>query len=155
MFSSFRRTLFFPVCCSFRRMSSPPADVDDVTESLKTLSVSTPDPLSVYVPWNALTKKSVQSVVKVIAQSDRWYPNQSSDTLLAFLLALNKKLTTSEETDERAKEIREWLEINGNPPDWKRLEEKFDHLLEERERKQFDSPYHELVVGPVSLLSDQ
>ena len=147
---------------------SPPPPIDEVAQSLGLLSLASdptihylpmPDPLSVYVPLHSLTEKSVQSLVRVLEQADRCYPNASSDTLLAFLLALNQRLTAMEEKEqngEQTKKIREWLLVHDGQSnevrkiDWTRREEKFHWYMEERTKRDF-SPYHELTLKPVSV----
>ncbi|CAF1423147.1 unnamed protein product [Adineta steineri] len=79
-----------------------------------------PDPLSVYVPLQSLTKEVINSLVSTIpqAKSNNW--DNSRRTLLAFLLAINNKLNQIEKhTDsnnkfdekiiQHAREVRQWL----------------------------------------------
>ncbi|CAF1136346.1 unnamed protein product [Adineta steineri] len=79
-----------------------------------------PDPLSVYVPLQSLTKEVINSLVSTIpqAKSNNW--NNSRRTLLAFLLAINNKVNQIEKhTDsnnkfdekiiQHAREVRQWL----------------------------------------------
>ncbi|CAF4356012.1 unnamed protein product, partial [Adineta steineri] len=94
-----------------------------------------PDPLSVYVPLQSLTKEVINSLVSTIpqAKSNNW--NNSRRTLLAFLLAINNKVNQIEKhTDsnnkfdekiiQHAREVHQWLaEKHLN---WDELQTKYE-----------------------------
>lgn len=125
---------------------------------------SIPNPLSVYVPFDALTKQLLKSVISVVYDGDHRYGGEGSDRpLLCFLLAINDKLKEFEkddtvDADSQAGRVRQWLvDRKGQPIRWKLLEEQFERIY----RKLSDGSdrykindnrvlYYEMGVIPVS-----
>lgn len=122
-----------------------------------------------YVPLESLTEAVILSVTSVVCgrREESW--NFSRRTLLAFLLALDEKLTAIEQqsatdkidVDPHTAEIRRWLvQPNNDPLDWNQLRQRYEI---EKERKHDEmgryfgitdtSPYFELTLPTVSSIS--
>ena len=96
---------------------------------------SGPKPSSIYVPLESLTEPVIRSVTSVVCGRRKETWNFSRRTLLAFLLALDEKLTTIEQrsatdktnSDSNAIELRRWLVDQDNHPlDWTGLREEYE-----------------------------
>ena len=139
-----------------------------------------PDPLSVYVPLKSLTKETIDSVVSTGRQFENRDWHFSRRTLLAFLLAIDNKLTQieqnpdstnllDEETIEHAPKVRQWFtrtDRSGNIKEiqWDRLREDYQKMTSETDTGLADlfhlnlkdvQPYYELTIGGVSFPSRQ
>ncbi len=157
--------------------------INDVSNALSYLSVSTksdikyrpmPDPLSVYVPLNSLTEETINSIVSTVQQSPRKDWNHSRRTLMAFLLAINNRVSEienhkdsnkkfDEETIQHAGKVRQWLVEKGSSEsikelDWTELRTKYEQMVNESDdemTKHFGvekyEPYFELTIERVSL----
>jgi hypothetical protein len=117
----------------------------------------TPDPLSVYVPFESITKRLIQSIVSVVQRVDRHNHNNSQRPLFAFLLVLNEQLENIEKTSHinaHAAHVRQWLvDIENRPLNWDQLRTHYKQMLQhERANTQSDvrQPYWELTVKIVS-----
>jgi hypothetical protein len=124
-----------------------------------------PDPLSVYVPLDALTRETVYSIVSTVLHSEKRDWNHSKRTLLAFLLALNEKINdieqnkdTNDKFDEstikHAIEVRQWF---PQDLDWNELRGRYDEMASETTdgiSKHYGvekcEPYYELAINGVS-----
>lgn len=132
-----------------------------------------PDPLSVYVPLNSLTEKTIDSIVSTILHSKTRDYNNSKRTLLAFLLAINSKVSEieqskdsnnkfDEQTIRHVAKVRQWLvdrdqSTNVQKIDWDQLRAKYDEMASEKgdgAAKVFGidkcQPYYELIIEGVS-----
>lgn len=121
-------------------------------------------PLSVYVPFGALTQRVLKSVISVVCdRRGRYIVPGSERPLLCFLLAINKKLTELEKDEEgesnvHAQQVRQWLvDRKGKPLNWKELKDQFDQIykvskkdLDEYKLKEEKDFYHEMSLVPVS-----
>ncbi|CAF4062233.1 unnamed protein product, partial [Rotaria sp. Silwood2] len=127
-----------------------------------------PDPLSVYVPFYSLTEETIDSIVSTVQQSNNKDWNHSKRTLLAFLLAINNKVSEIEKQDSKntfdrqtaqhAAKVRQWLvekDHSGNVKklDWDELRKTYDHMAREKDdgmAKYFGvtnvEPYYELTI---------
>jgi hypothetical protein len=135
-----------------------------------------PDPLSVYVPLDSLTEETIDSIVSTVQQSERndWY--NSRRTLLAFLLAINNKVSEieknkdsnnkfDEQTVQQAKKVRQLL-VEKNQAgdirelDWDKLRKKYEKMASETDNGMANyfgvetiEPYEELTIQGVSFSS--
>ncbi|CAF2833656.1 unnamed protein product [Rotaria sp. Silwood2] len=128
-----------------------------------------PDPLSIYVPLDSLTEDTIDSIVSTTRQLGRDDWSLSKRTLLAFLLAINNKVSEiekgdsnnkfNEQTVRHAAKVRQWLvqkDRSGNIKklDWNELQETYQRIAREKydgTAKYFDvenaEPYSELTIG--------
>lgn len=123
-----------------------------------------PDPLSVHVPVMAIDEMTIQSIIRAIFRNAVSQTNHSQRTLLAFLLALYKKLNDIEqeaspdpELLSHIRNIRQWLERADSPDNQIRLNQ--DELLELYSDMQNQSglnsqnhqyPYYEMTIEAVN-----
>ncbi|CAF3525438.1 unnamed protein product [Rotaria sp. Silwood2] len=132
-----------------------------------------PDPLSIYVPLDSLTEDTIDSIVSTTRQLGRDDWSLSKRTLLAFLLAINNKVSEiekgdsnnkfNEQTVRHAAKVRQWLvqkDRSGNIKklDWNELQETYQRIAREKydgTAKYFDvenaEPYSELTIGGSEL----
>lgn len=126
-----------------------------------------PDPLSVYVPLKSLTKEAICSVVSTVRRSKTNDHHFSRRTLLAFLLAIDHRLTQIErnpagnhQLDEEAIayacKVRRWLvkedRFGGvEQIEWDRLRADYKKMTAEKDFKDVE-PYYELTVKEVSFV---
>ncbi|CAF1249717.1 unnamed protein product [Rotaria sp. Silwood1] len=129
-----------------------------------------PDPLAVYVPVAALTKPVVRSILFAVLEHERRDWNHSRRTLLAFLLALNKKLEEIEASAEtrhkigdqiirQVDDIRQWLvyeDDSGNrvEPNWDELRATYQKMIADKVDDTWTyygghrtKPYYELIIS--------
>ncbi|CAF3518546.1 unnamed protein product [Rotaria sp. Silwood1] len=129
-----------------------------------------PDPLAVYVPVAALTKPVVRSILFAVLEHERRDWNHSRRTLLAFLLALNKKLEEIEASVEtrhkigdqiirQVDDIRQWLvyeDDSGNrvEPNWDELRATYQKMIADKVDDTWTyygghrtKPYYELIIS--------
>ena len=179
----FRQTKRFPRRTKMAQSKDLSDAVKCITDKQSYSSISTapeikyrpmPDPLSVYVPLDSLTEETINSIVSTVHQCDKKRLNHSIRTLLAFLLAINKKLSEIEKTkglsnkfDEKivqhATKVRQWLvqkDHSGNIKDldWDELHAHYNAMASEKNdgiAKYFGidkfEPYYELTIQGVSL----
>ncbi|CAF1191640.1 unnamed protein product [Adineta steineri] len=172
-----------PFCRVFRQRKKPfsnmsidesrnPSQLNNATSDIQSyLSVSIqpnikyrpmPDPLSVYVPLESLTKELINSLVSTIQQSGRTDWHNSRRTLLAFLLAINNKVNeiekhidTNNKIDEKiiqhAREVRQWF-VEKNL-EWKELQTKYENMAKKNNNELAQTlhaetvePYFELTI---------
>ncbi|CAF3357951.1 unnamed protein product [Rotaria socialis] len=107
-----------------------------------------PDPLAVYIPVASLTKFLLCSILCAVSNQERIDWNHSRRTLLAFLLALNKRLeelkeianTRDEISDQitrKLDEIRQWLVYEDRDgtcrePNWNELRETYQKMTADK-----------------------
>ena len=126
-------------------------------------SDSMPNPLSVYVPFGALTQRVLKSAISVVCdRRGRYIVPGSERPLLCFLLAINKKLKELEKKEGKSnphvQQVRQWLvDRKGKPLNWKELQDQFDHIYKPSNKdpdryKLTEKPelYHEMSLIPVS-----
>ncbi|CAF4739789.1 unnamed protein product [Rotaria sp. Silwood1] len=126
-----------------------------------------PDPLSVYVPLESLTKQTIESVALTALKHEMPDWNHSRRTLLAFLLAINERLNEieknkiqyDEQTLKHAIKIRQWLvreEKSGQiiEFDWNELRKTYDNMINNKNNKKEmylgmrnEEPYYELTIN--------
>ncbi|UJR20300.1 hypothetical protein I4U23_023431 [Adineta vaga] len=130
-----------------------------------------PDPLSVYVPLNSLTQKTIDSIVSTIHQSEKRDWHFGRRTLLAFLLAIHNQLKVIEQNKDRenkfdektiqhASKVRKWLVRKDQSGDvselqWDELETNYKKMMKEKDSgmaanfyvdvKEVE-PYYELTI---------
>ncbi|CAF3306457.1 unnamed protein product [Rotaria sp. Silwood2] len=132
-----------------------------------------PDPLAVYVPVASLTKPVVRSILFAALKYETRDWNHSRRTLLAFLLALNKKLeevkqgtNTGQKIQERiirqVDDIRQWFvyeDDSGNlvEPNWDELRATYQKMTVDKVDDTWTyygghktKPYYELIISVVS-----
>ncbi|CAF3585040.1 unnamed protein product [Rotaria socialis] len=125
--------------------------------------------LSVYVPLESLTEKTVHSIISTATRARTSDLNHSRRTLLAFLLAINDKLqqiekneNVTEQCDEHtiqhAKQVRQWLSrkhYSGKAIDidWNDFRAHFEGMFQDnddeiakRYRLKTPEPYYELAI---------
>ncbi|CAF4140426.1 unnamed protein product, partial [Rotaria magnacalcarata] len=125
--------------------------------------------LSVYVPLESLTEKTVHSIISTATQAGTSDWNHSRRTLLAFLLAINDKLQQIEKNEnaneqyneytiQHAKQVRRWLvrkHYSGKviDIDWNDFRTHFEGMFQEnddeiakRYRVKTPEPYYELGI---------
>jgi len=159
--------------------------INTTSNALSYLSVSTnsdikykpmPDPLSVYVPLDSLTEKTLDSIIRTVQQSKKKDWNHSKRTLLAFLLAINDRVSEieknkdsnnkfNEQTVQHAAKVRQWLVEkdqfkNSKKLEWDELRARYDQMASEKDdgmAKHFGienfEPYYELTIQGVSLFT--
>ncbi|CAF2749734.1 unnamed protein product [Rotaria sp. Silwood2] len=136
-----------------------------------------PDPLAVYVPVASLTKPVVRSILFAALKYETRDWNHSRRTLLAFLLALNKKLeevkqgtNTGQKIQERiirqVDDIRQWFvyeDDSGNlvEPNWDELRATYQKMTVDKVDDTWTyygghktKPYYELIISVVSWFID-
>ncbi|CAF3731908.1 unnamed protein product [Rotaria sp. Silwood1] len=126
-----------------------------------------PDPLSVYVPLESLTKQTIESVALTALKHEMPDWNHSRRTLLAFLLAINERLNEieknkiqyDEQTLKHAIKVRQWLvreEKSGQiiEFDWNELRKTYDNMINNKNNKKEmylgmrnEEPYYELTIN--------
>ncbi|CAF4276044.1 unnamed protein product [Rotaria magnacalcarata] len=125
--------------------------------------------LSVYVPLESLTEKTVHSIISTATQAGTSDWNHSRRTLLTFLLAINDKLQQIEKNEnaneqyneytiQHAKQVRRWLvrkHYSGKviDIDWNDFRTHFEGMFQEnddeiakRYRVKTPEPYYELGI---------
>jgi hypothetical protein len=157
--------------------------INDASEALSYLSVSTksdikyrpmPDPLSVYVPLNSLTEETIDSIVSTVQQPPTKDWNHSRRTLLAFLLAINNRVSEienhkdsnkkfDEQTIQHAAKVRQWLvekdqSENIKELDWTDLRTRYKQMRNEPDDEMARNfglencePYFELTIERVRI----
>lgn len=157
--------------------------IDDACQALSYLSISTkpdikyrqmPDPLSVYVPLESLNEKTIDSIVSTVQQCNAKHWTHSQRTLLAFLLAINSRLSEIENNKdlkkkserpivEHAAKVRQWLVEedqtgNMNEINWVELQARYHQMASEQNdgmaARYFSmdkyEPYYEMTIENVS-----
>ncbi len=180
---SFRRRKRYSLNTKMEETQSVDDLINATSDALSYLSVSVKpdikykpmaDPLSVYVPLDALTEETIDSIVSTVQQSEKKDWNHSKRTLLAFLLAINAKVSRiennkdpnnkfDEQTVQHAAKVRQWLvekdrSKNIKKLDWEKLQAKYDQMASEKDDgmakyfgvKNFE-PYYELTIEGVSI----
>ena len=179
----FRRRKHFTLIQKMDDNQKVDDSIDDACKELSYLSISTkpdvkyrqmPDPLSVYVPLESLNEKTIDSIVSTVQQCTAKQWTHSQRTLLAFLLAINNRLSEIEDDKdlkkkvegqivEYAAKVRQWLvekDQTGNVKeiDWVELRARYDQMASEQNdgmatryfsRDKYE-PYYEMTIENVS-----